>query len=184
VTQAITRPSCVLLVCTGNVARSVMAEVMLSHLAREAGVPVVLRTAGTVAVEGQPMGARTKRALDAVAGLPEGSARRSARHRSAQLDTAHLVGADVVVTMEADHVRYLRRRHPEVADRAATLRRLCRDLPAGDEPLASRVERLSLAEVELGDWEDVADPAGGDDTRYQACADELWDLIGILAERL
>jgi protein-tyrosine-phosphatase len=92
--------------------------------------------------------------------------------------------ADLVVAMEAAHVRYVRRHHPAAADRTGTLRRLVATLGPPVEPLDQRVAALGLARVELSDDEDVADPAGQDQAAYVACAVELWALCRSLAERL
>jgi hypothetical protein len=78
--------------------------------------------------------------------------------------------------MEADHVRYVRRRHPEAAPRTATIRRLCGDLPPAPPGLGERVRALHLAEAPLDDADDVIDPAGRDDAVYAACVAELWGL--------
>ena len=82
--------------------------------------------------------------------------------------------------MAREHVRYVRRRHPEIADRTATLKRLVRDLPATEGPLHERVAVLGLADVELEDWEDVEDPAGGDVDVYHECAREIDELLALL----
>lgn len=169
------------MLCTGNAARSVMAGFMLGHLGEALGVPLRVATAGTHAVEGQPMSVRTRAALDAVpviGELPVGG------HRSRQLDQAGLDRADLVVAMEADHVRYVRRRHPGASGRTATIRRLCRDLPPAPPALAHRIAGLDLARAALGPDEDVADPAGGDEAAYAACAAELWELCQVLVTRL
>jgi len=166
--------------CTGNAARSVMAGVMLEVLAEAEGIGLRVLTAGTHAVDGQPAGLRTRTALATVA--PLGDVTLSA-HRSRQLSEAQLSSADLVVAMEADHVRYVRRVHPEAADRTATIRRLCADLPSGPAPLESRVASLELERVLLSDDEDVADPAGGDDDDYAACAAQLWSLCQELVTR-
>ena len=131
------------------------------------------RDSGEIAVDGQPMSLRTRAALASVGPVADAPV---GRHRSHQLDGADLDRADVVVAMEADHVRYVRRRHPEAAGRTATIRRLCAELGAGPAPLAGRLAALGLADVELHADEDVADPAGRDEEVYAACAHQLWAL--------
>lgn len=163
----------VLFVCTGNAARSVMAGVMLEA----SGLSVRVTTAGTHVVEHQPVSIRTRQALDAV-GL------HASVHRSRQLTDPILQGADLVVAMAAEHVTYVRRRHPAAADRTATLRFLAHHLPVGTAPLAARVAELGLASLDPAGQGDVADPAGGDDEDYVACATELSVLIGELVSRL
>ena len=171
----------VLVLCTGNAARSVMAGFMLERWAADAGTALEVRTAGTHAVEGQPISMRTRAAIAAIEALADVPA---TRHRSHQLTTADLDEADVVVAMETDHVRFVRRHHPTAASRTATLRRLCRDLSFGPLPLPERVATLGLERVELAPSETVVDPAGGDYEDYEACARELWTLCGELVTRL
>ncbi len=84
--------------------------------------------------------------------------------------------AELVVVMEADHVRFVRRRFPDAAAKTATIRRLCRDLPPAPPGLPERVAVLGLADVEVSDGEDVLDPAGHEADVYEACVDELWGM--------
>jgi protein-tyrosine-phosphatase len=170
-----------LVVCTGNAARSVMAGYMLDHLAGRSGAPLRVATAGTHAVEGQVMSLRTRAAL---ASFPELADARVGAHRSRQLVAADVERAALVVVMEADHVRFVRRHHPAAAGRTATLRRLAGELAPGPSPLAERVAALRLAEVALDPAEDVADPAGHEEDVYLACARELFDLCATLVPRL
>jgi protein-tyrosine-phosphatase len=97
-------------------------------------------------------------------------------HRSRQVHDRDFARAELVVVMEADHVRFVRRLHPEAADRTATIRHLCRHLLAGSDPLTNRVARLDLAGAQLVDADDVTDPAGRDEEVYAACVAELWVL--------
>lgn len=169
------------MLCTGNVARSVMAGSMLAYLAEVSGVPLAVATAGTHVIEGMPVSRRTRAGLAAIDELAGAAV---SRHRSHQLVAADLDRSTLVVAMEATHVGYVRRFHPEGADRTATLRRLCRDLPPGPGPLAERVAGLGLAGAPLEDDEDVADPAGLEEDAYVACALELWELCQELVTRL
>jgi protein-tyrosine-phosphatase len=179
VTEPLVSPVTDLLVlCTGNAARSVMAGFMLETLeAASGGRDLHIVTGGTHTVDGQPMGFRTRSALKA---LPELVEVDFGRHRSRQVVTGDLSRADLVVVMEADHVRFVRRHHPEAADRTATIRRLCEDLPPGPPALAERVAALALAEATLSEVDDVIDPAGGEAADYDACVAELWELCGRL----
>ena len=169
-----------LVVCTGNAARSVMAGFMLQYLSEVGGLGVEVATAGTHAVDGQPVSLRTRAALVAVDQLADAPV---GRHRSHQLTDADLDRADLVVAMEADHVRYVRRHHARAAGRTATIRRLCAELDPGTAPLSVRLDALDLASVELHADEDVADPAGRDEEVYVGCALELWGLCRELAHR-
>jgi protein-tyrosine-phosphatase len=162
----------VVALCTGNAARSVMAGALL------AGDPdIVVETRGTHVVEGLPMSLRTRTALSALG--VDGHV-----HRSQQLTDADVEAADVVLAMAREHVQYVRRIHPEAAARTATLKRLARDLQPGPEPLRERIAALRLDRVALEHWEDVEDPAGGDDDVFHECAGQIRDLLHRLAPAL
>jgi len=168
----------IVFVCTGNAARSVMAGALLAAHVEDAEVEqVAITTAGTHVVEGMPMSWRTR---DALAGLDVAAP----GHRSLQLRDNHVDEADLVVGLAREHVEYVRRTHPDAAGKTATLRRLARDLAPGADPLTARVAALGLATADLEDWEDVVDPAGGDLPEFEACAQEISDLITVLAPAL
>ena len=171
-----------LVLCTGNAARSVMAGFMLDVLRdgrpRE---PLHVVTAGTHTINGQPMSMRTRTAL---LGLPELDGADFRRHRSRQVHGVDFVHADLVVVMEADHVRFVRRRFPDGAAKTGTIRYLSRHLAPSPSALGERVAALGLDAVELDDAEDVLDPAGHEADVYAACVAELWGLCQTLVTLL
>jgi protein-tyrosine-phosphatase len=163
----------ILFLCTGNAARSVMAGAAL-----EARLPdVVVETAGTLTVDGQPMSWRTRTGLESV-GLTSPS------HRSRQASASDLAKATLIVGLAPEHVLWVRRNHDRAAPRTATLKRLCRDLAIDARPLSARVADLALDGVELEDWEEVVDPGGGEVDEFVACAHEVFGLIERLAHVL
>ncbi len=175
----------ILMLCTGNAARSVMAEVLLSAMRQD----ITVSSAGTLAVEGQPLSMRTRHALEYME-MPV-----PFHHRSRELTADDAAAADLVVAMERGHVRYVRRYFPDVARKVATLGWLAEELPPGMEPLGDRVSSLHLDSVDLDMQPEVADPAdaiipdgadrlGREMQVYVDCALELRDLIQKLENRL
>ena len=95
-----------------------------------------------------------------------------------------LEAADLIVGLAPDHVAWVRRNHPDAAPRTATLRRLCRDLPGTQGSWAARLAALDLATVTLEGWEEVIDPAGGEEEDYIRCAQDVVALVDVLAVEL
>jgi protein-tyrosine-phosphatase len=166
----------ILFVCTGNAARSVMAGAMWRGLVPDWEVA----TAGTHVIEGQPISWRTREAMERLGYSANG-------HRSHQLNNADVASADVIVTFEGWHVAYIRRTHPQVAGKTATIKRWVHEFPAVSGSLRIRIKALDLGEIALEPWEEVDDPAGGDVEVVAACAREVLDLttalVGLLTIR-
>ncbi len=156
--------------CTGNVARSVMLGFMLTTLADSSGADWEIRTAGTHVAEGMAMSGRTRDALMAIEGIGE---HRYGAHRSHQLDVDDVAWADIVLASEADHVRYVRERFAGHGAKVVRLHQFVRDAPL-DATFA--IQLAAVAALELDPALDIADPAGGDQALYNACARQLWEL--------
>ena len=163
----------ILVLCTGNATRSVIAGAVLkAHLP-----DVEIITAGTMSIDGLPMSWRTRAGFESVGVTPPA-------HRSRQVEPDDLDGATVVIGLAPEHVQWVRREHPAAAARTVTLKRLARELAADARPLSERVADLHLADVELAPWEEVVDPGGGEVEAFIACAQEVVGLVEDLAERL
>jgi protein-tyrosine-phosphatase len=152
-----------------------MLGYMLMTLAEANGADWGVRTAGTHAVEGQAMSPRTLEALEKLEELGEHHFR---AHRSHQLTNDDVAWADVIIAVEADHVAYVRARHPEGAAKTVQLRSFCMLAPL-DGDLREQVAEVAHQDPESG--LDVGDPAGGDQGDYDACAVELWELAQVFA---
>ena len=140
-------PYTISMVCTGNICRSAMAEVVLIDRLAAAGVPasgpsgVVVTSAGVSDEEhGNPIDSRARRLLvergygsggDAAARAVVAAVSGHVAHR---IDDAELAGADLVLAMTAAHLRELLRRAERLdidADRIRMFREL--DPAAGAE---------------------------------------------------
>jgi protein-tyrosine-phosphatase len=136
-----------------------------------------VETGGTLTVDGMPISFRTRAALDNV-GLPWPN------HRSHQAGHAEVHAADLIIALAPEHVQWIRREHPDVSARTATLIRLTKQLAIDDRSLTDRVALLDLAAVELEDWEEVVDPGGGEVETFVECARQIVVLVDRLAELL
>jgi len=172
-------PLRLLFLCTGNAARSVMATTMTRTLlaAADATDALTVTGAGTHSIEGLPMSTRTRTAL-AELGFADPD------HRSHQLTDQDVDAADLIVAFEPGNVAHVRRTHPAGSARTATILRLVRDLPPAQDGVAPAVAGMGLADVRLAPWEDLIDPAGGQQDVFSDTARVIQGLLHLLVPRL
>lgn len=117
----------ILAVCTGNICRSPMAELILRRALEEAGLAgsVEVASAGTTSWEqGERIDPRAAAVLSA-RGID------SSDHRARQVTPEELRAADLVLALDDDHVAPLRRMSGSAGDRIRMIRAF--DPAAGDD---------------------------------------------------
>ena len=106
------RPQRLLLVCTANVDRSPMAEMLLKRMLSEQGIGgIEVRSCGVAAIEDRPMSEISQALLLAEDGIS------AVAHRSRRVDEAHVGEADLILAMEHAHVKRLAESYPEARQR-------------------------------------------------------------------
>ena len=172
----------ILLVCTGNICRSPMAEGFLRAALQERLGPnaPLVTSAGTAGWEGSPaMEESVVSAGELGVDITE--------HVARQLEDDMLEDADVVVCMAAEHREAIVWSRPEFLSRVFTLKELVRLLEqtAAAGSITDRVAAASVArngKVHRG--EDIHDPLGEPIDGYRKVADELYGLTARLADAL
>jgi len=186
----------ILLVCTGNTCRSPMAEAMLREMAREADIPVEVRSAGVGAIDGHPVSAHAAEALRK-RNLPVPGPSR-------MLTGEHVEWANLILTMTSSHKRAIIQRHPQAVEKTFTLKEYA--LHEGvDAAAAEELDRLvaqwqiglatgqKMDEADLARLQelqqqmpdlDIADPFGGSLEMYEQCAEEIAESLGRVVDKL
>ncbi len=172
----------ILLLCTANVCRSVMAQAMLSARLAERPATVSVASAGLLP-GGQPPPAEVV-AVMAARGID------IAGHVSRRVTTADLAAADLVLCMAREHARHAAVLLPACWPRTFTLSELLRlgrqaGPRAAGEPLGDWLARAGRDRsrhylLGSGPGDDVPDPYGGPLAGYQATATLLDRLTGDL----
>ena len=175
----------VLVVCTGNICRSPMAEALLRAHLEANGTIADVASAGTMAWGG----GATDHAVEVMRehGLD------LAGHESRQLDRALVESADLVLGMTRTHVDRVSTLVPDAADRTFLVGELVRlsdgvEARGPDEPMrewAARVAQSRPRRIAVGRVEDeVPDPVGEPLAVYRMTAARLDRDLRALASRL
>jgi protein-tyrosine phosphatase len=173
----------ILVVCSGNICRSPIAEGLLRRaMDRPGSEAPSIRSAGTIAMEGTPatheaIAAARDRGVDIKA------------HRARRLTDPMIGDADLLVCMAAEHREEIAERAPEATDRTFTLKELTRLLELDTSPsdlrgrvAAAATARADGAVTEVDRFnEDVVDPLGMPLESYLAIAFELEEWTQRLA---
>jgi len=172
------RPFTVLHVCTGNIARSAMAECTMRDALRRAALDdeqCQIVSAGTWGHEGSPMEPFAREVLAAHAVDATGFAAHA-------LAASDVVAADLVLTAEREHRAAVVHLDPSALRRAFTLKEFARLVTP---PPAAWPQRLAAVEPESRAWrwrEFVANVASGRGADGPAGADD--DLADPYGARL
>lgn len=174
----------ILVLCTGNICRSPMAEVLLAREIDERGAHAEVLSAGFVtqdrAAEPYAVGAMAERGIDL------------ADHRSRLVTPGLLDRSNLIIGMARRHVREAHTVQRGVLPRTYTLKELVRrgaefgsagrDLEGWLGPIDQERDPADL----LGDDEidDVADPMGRPLRVFRSCANEIEANIIALADLL
>ena len=166
--------------CTGNLCRSPMAEVLLRHeLARRGVTGVNVRSSGTWAVGGHgatpdAVGVLQRRGVDL------------SRHRSQALAREQVEQADLVVVMTSVHEREVLEVAPSARAKIVLMKELAEMRPHLDGvDRAGRLQALlAAARPNRRRSLDLDDPMGLPTSSYERCLNEIEDGTAVLAELL
>ena len=175
----------ILLLCSANVCRSVMAQALLS--ARLAGRPALVSVTSAGLLPGGQQPPAEAVAVMAARGID------IAGHVSRRVTVADLAAADLVLGMAREHARHACVLRPECWPRTFTLSELLRrgrqaGARAPGEPLGDWLARAGRDRsrhdlLGSGPGDDVPDPYGGPLAGYQATASLLDRLTSDLVDQ-
>lgn len=150
----------ILTICTGNICRSPMAELILRRAVQEAGLGdrVDVASAGTTGwEEGEPIDPRAAAELES-RGISSGE------HRARQATSAMLREADLILALDHDHVAPLQR--------------------IGGQEIQGRVRMLREFDPQAGEDLGIRDPWYGDESDFASSAQMIADAAPGVVEHV
>ncbi|HZC69824.1 MAG TPA: hypothetical protein VE442_03930 [Jatrophihabitans sp.] len=175
-------PFTVLVVCTGNVSRSPMTQLLLQAWS-DPSADLVVETAGVHALVGQPMDHGAASAMGQLGLDPS-------RHRARQFEPAMAATADLVLTAERYQREVVLQQVPNALRRTFTIKEFARIAPRlrADDPRAAVAEAAMLRGVVRRPADpaadDVADPHRQPTAVNRATAAELTTAVKAILEAL
>jgi protein-tyrosine phosphatase len=159
----------ILFVCTGNICRSPIAELLLQQRSDELGLGLAVSSAGTRALNGKPMHPESQRVL-----LERGID--ASDFRSRMLTEVIAADADLVLGMTREHRAAGRQLAPVRWRKMFALREI--GMRQGDRAVVATAVDPTDARL------DIEDPIGKDARVFDKVADEIVDSVNVVAEWL
>ena len=144
----------IMFICTGNICRSSMAEVILRKLAEEKGKEVESYSSGIFAQNGEQATQYSVEALKEI-GID------LANHKATNVKDAKLDEMDLILCMTKDHKQMILQHYPDLKEKVYT-----------------------LEEYTNGIQEDVKDPWGYDIEIYRKCSRQIYQAIEKLVDKI
>ncbi|WP_395243862.1 low molecular weight phosphatase family protein [Agromyces sp. MMS24-K17] len=167
----------VLVVCTGNVCRSPIAEQVLRARLAAAGVDATVSSAGTAALVGAPMTEEAAARSRRLGGDPSG-------HIAVEVTAEMLRDVDLVLTATRAHRAAVARLEPRAIRRSFTLLEFSRLAAAGAaEPVDGFVEYVAAVAAARGIVPPPLEPADDDIVDPYGRGPGIYDVAASLIDR-